>query len=199
MIPRDPPLVPSPDDARADLRRELLGQEYQQDLLSRILGRLRREFLEALDAAAGISVAGAAAALVVLFGLALAFIWLLTRARAQAAAPGPGPLLGEEAVAAAELRRRAEEALADGRYADAVVDGVRALTVRQVELGRLEDVPGATAREVAGWLADAAPPLRTRLDDLATTFDGVLYGKEPAAADDVRRVLALDDDLAGAR
>lgn len=200
LVPRpDPPLVPSPDEARGLLRRELARDEYRQDLLPRILARLQRLFEDALAAAAGVGPASAVAALLVLLGLALALMWLLSRARTTAAATPPGALLGAEEVSAAELRRRAQEALLEGRHEDAVVDAVRALTVHQVELGRLTDVPGATAREVAAALAAGAPPLAARFDRMAALFDGVLYGKHPASAGDARFVLTLDDELAGVR
>jgi len=195
----DPPLVPTPGEARGQLRRELARDEYRQDLLPRILARLQRLFEDALDAAAGMGPASALAALVVLAGLVVALAWLLSRARTAATETPSGPLLGEEAVSAAELRRRAQEALLEGRHEDAVVEAVRALTVHQVELGRLTDVPGATAREVAAGLAASAPPLAARFDRMAALFDGVLYGKHPASAEDARFVLALDDELAGVR
>ena len=50
--------------------------------------------------------------------------------------------------------------MAQGRFADAVVDGFRALALRQAERGRLEDAPGATAHEVADSLAAAYPAKR---------------------------------------
>ena len=58
-------------------------------------------------------------------------------------------VLTEEVVTADELRARAEAALEAGRFEEAVVEGFRAVAVRQVERGRLSDTPGATAHEVA--------------------------------------------------
>ena len=91
-------------------------------------------------------------------------------------------MLTEEVVTAAELRARAERALAEGRFADALVDAFRAVAVRQVERGRIDDLPGATAHEVAGALAEAFPEQRADLDRCAALFDLVLYGGRPAAA-----------------
>ena len=73
-------------------------------------------------------------------------------------------MLTDEAITAAELRARAEAALAEGRHEDALVDGFRALAVRQVERGRLDDTPGATAHEVAGVLAREYPDRGPRVD-----------------------------------
>jgi len=96
-------------------------------------------------------------------------------------------------------RARAEAALAEGRARDAVVDGFRALTVRQVERGRLDDAPGTTAHEVAGVLGATYPDQRQRVAGSARLFDVVLYGDRPATGEQARDVLALDDELAGLR
>lgn len=200
LVTADPPLVPSPDDARDELRRELLHPEYQQDLLDRLLERVERMFDGAVNAAAGAGPLALVAALVVFLLLLLAVIWLVTRARPAAQLRrAPGPVLAEEHLTAADLRLRAESALRSGRLEDAVVDGVRALTVRQVERGRLDDVPDATAREVTAKLAAEFPDRAPRLEDVARLFDAVLYGDQPATSADATSVLALDDDLAGAR
>ena len=73
------------------------------------------------------------------------------------------------------------------------------MAVRQVERARIDDVPGATAHELAGLLAEATPALADRLRAAADRFDLVLYGDRPATADEARAVLALDDDLVGVR
>jgi hypothetical protein len=114
------------------------------------------------------------------------------RAAVQAVLPDDRP-------SAAELRQRAEAALVDGRYADAVTDGFRALAVRQVERGRLHDQPGATAHEVAASLATSYPSHGVRVGRTADLFDATLYGDHPAGHDDATGVLELDDALAGAR
>jgi hypothetical protein len=192
--------VPSPDQARDALRRELLRPEYQQNPLSRVLDRIQRMFEEAIATAADAGAVSYVAAAVVFLLLALGLIWLVSRARPSVTAgEEPRPLLTQERVTAAQLRRRAEDALREGRLEDAVVDGVRALTVRQVEQGRLEILPGATAREVAMRLAADHEAQRPRLARLAHLFDSVRYGGRSASSADAESVLALDDDLAGVR
>jgi len=196
----DPPLVPSPDEARGDLRRELTDPAYQQDLLSRLLDAVERWFAARLTDAAEAPLVTVAASVVVFLGLALALFALLSRARRSVELrAATGPVLEDERVSAAELRGRAERALAEGRHEDAVVDGVRALTVRQVERGALDDVPAATAREVTRRIGAHHEALRPRLDDVARVFDAVRYGDAPASASDAGSVLALDDELAGRR
>ena len=80
-----------------------------------------------------------------------------------------------------------------------MVDAYRALAVRQVERGRLDDTPGATAHEVARALAAEYPHQRPRVDASAALFDAVLYGDRPASRDQAAGVLALDDELATVR
>jgi hypothetical protein len=108
-------------------------------------------------------------------------------------------VLTDDRPTAAELRARAEAALAAGRAADAVVDGFRALTTRQIERGRIDDRPGATAHEVAHSLGASFPEQRPRVDDSAYLFDLVRYGERPATHEQASRVLELDDDLAAVR
>jgi len=197
----DPPLDPSPDEARSLLRRELLKPEYHdQNLLQRIPTWVDRQVNRGLDAASGAPPLSTFAAMVLLVLLVGALAWLLTRARATARTErGQRAVLTDEVVSAAELRARAERAFAEERYVDAVIDAYRALAVRQVERRRLDDAPGATAHEVALALAAEYPHQRPRVDASAALFDAVLYGDRPASRDQAAGVLALDDELATAR
>jgi hypothetical protein len=108
-------------------------------------------------------------------------------------------VLTEEVISADELRTRAEAALEAGRFEEAVVDGFRAVAVRQVERGRLPDTPGATAHEVAVALAGEYPPRAEQVHRGARLFDEVLYGERPATREQASSVLALDDDLVARR
>jgi hypothetical protein len=192
-----PPLKPSADDARDQLRRELLHPVYhQQNLLQEIIRWLDRKVSGGLDRASHAPPLSTFMAMVVFVALALGLAWLASRARRTARSPGEErPVLGEEHVDARELRGHAEAALAAERYEEAVVEGFRAITVRQVERGRLPDTPGATAREVAAWLAAEYPAAADRVGASAAVFDAVLYGDRPATLEQAQAVLALDDDL----
>lgn len=197
---KDPPLHPSPDEGRSLLRRELLKPEYNDtDIIGRILRKLRELLDSSVNAASDASPLSAFAAILIFVLLILGLGWLVSRARRGARADKTeGPVFTDERVSAKELRRRAELALGEGRHELAVVDGFRALAVRQVERGRLTDNPGATADEVAGSLAELFPPHQPRVDASAQLFDAVLYGDRPATRDQAASVLALDDEL-GAR
>jgi Domain of unknown function (DUF4129) len=195
------PLDPSPDDARSWLQRELLDPEYhQENLVERLVTWLQRQVLRGLAAAEQAPPLSTFAAMLVFLLLLGGLVWLLSRTRgSHRDRTAAGPVLNDEVVTAAELRARAEAALAGGRPEEAVVDGFRALAVRQVERGRLEDSPGATAHEVAMTLATRYPQHGERVGDNARLFDLVLYGDRPATPDQATGVLSLDDELAAAR
>jgi hypothetical protein len=200
MLAPGPPLQPSGDEGRRLLRDELVRGEYHRHLLQRILGWLWRRLEGGVGAASGTN--GVTAFVTMLIGavLLVGLVVLLSRVRRdrrqRAAAQA---VLPDDRPSAAELRQRAEAALVDGRYADAVTDGFRALAVRQVERGRLHDQPGATAHEVAASLATSYPSHGVRVGRTADLFDATLYGDHPAGHDDATGVLELDDALAGAR
>ncbi|UMG93439.1 DUF4129 domain-containing protein [Nocardioides sp. TF02-7] len=71
--------------------------------------------------------------------------------------------------------------------------------MRQVERDRVEDLPQATAHELASALGAEFPAHRHLLDRSADLFDAVLYGHRPATREQALDVLALDDELAGRR
>jgi hypothetical protein len=200
MLAPGPPLQPSGDEGRRLLRDELVRGDYHRHLLQRILGWLWRRLEGGVGAASGTN--GVTAFVTMLIGavLLVGLVVLLSRVRRdrrQRAAVQA--VLPDDRPSAAELRQRAEAALVDGRYADAVTDGFRALAVRQVERGRLHDQPGATAHEVAASLATSYPSHGVRVGRTADLFDATLYGDHPAGHDDATGVLELDDALAGAR
>lgn len=203
MIPLllDPPLDPSPDEGRSLLRRELLKPEYnEQNPILRLLDWLERQVDRGLDAASDTPPLQTFTAMVLLVVLVGALAWLVSRARRTQRTPqDKRAVLTDEVITAAELRARAEAALAEGRCEDALVDAFRALAVRQVERGRLDDTPGATAHEIALSLASEYPHQRPQVDTSAGLFDSVLYGDRSATRDQAVGVLALDDELAGVR
>ena len=199
LVPAEPPLVPSPDEGRSLLRRELLEADYREDdVLGRVLDWVLRVIVRTLDAASSAPPLSTFFAMLVGLLLVLALVWLVTRTRAtrgvqrQRAAAVP-----DDSVGADEWRARAEAAYASGDHSTALVDGFRALAVRQVERGLLDDAPGATAHELAVALRTLHPDRRQHVDEGARLFDLVLYGDRVATADQARSVLALDDELAG--
>ena len=197
----DPPLDPSGDEARSLLRRELARPEYHDaNLVERIENWIRRRFEDGVGAAQDIPPVGTFAAIVVALLILTGLVTLISRARRTARARADrAPALTGEVVSAAELRARAEAALAAGRFDDALVDAYRALALRQVERGRIEDLPQATAHELAAGLGVEFPAQRHLIQAGADLFDEVLYGDHPATRAQAAEVLALDDELSGRR
>lgn len=195
----EPPLDPSGDEARSLFERELVRPEYHdRDLFQQLLDWLDRFVNGTIDAASDAPPLSTFAAMVAFLLLATGLGLLLSRARRTArVARGRSAVLTDETVTARELRERAERALAEGRNVDAVVDGFRAIAVRQVERGLLDDLPGATAHEVAVAVGAAHPGQRQQVDSTAALFDSVRYGDRPASAAQAVGVLELDDALAG--
>lgn len=197
----DPPLDPTPDEARSLLQRELLRPEYHdQDLVRRLVTWLERQVSRGLEAASQAPPLTTLVAMVVGLLLVAALVWLASRARRSGAVdPTPGAVVPPDTVTAAQWRSRALAALEEGRPEDALVDGFRALAVAQVEGGRLDDLPGATAHEVADALGASYPGQRVRIDEAARLFDLVLYGDRPATREQAADVLGLDDELGALR
>jgi Domain of unknown function (DUF4129) len=200
--PPGPPLRPTGAEGRRLLREELLHAEYRRsDLWSRLVHWIGRLFRGGVDVASGSSLLTALVTIVVTLVLLLGLTLLLTRVRRDRRSRGARDqaVLTPERPSAAALRDLAERAVASGRFADAVVDGFRALATRQIDRGRLEDRPGATAHEIAVLLASSYDGQRHRITAAADLFDAVRYGDRPATAEQAQAMLALDDDLARER
>lgn len=197
----DPPLVPTPEQGRDLLRRELLDPAYHRDdVMQRMLEWLRRRVQDVLDAASNAPPLSAFAAMLVGLLLVVALIWLATRARsAPLRRPGADAILPDASVTASEWRERAEQAMSEERHSAALLDAFRALVARQVERGRLDASPGTTAHEVTQALRSAYPDRASEMSEGARLFDLVLYGDRSATREQAELVLALDDALAGAR
>lgn len=196
-----PPLDPSGDEARRLLRAELLHREYhEQNLVQRAVAWLGRLFDRGVGAASGTSWITVFVTMLIAALLLAALLVLLSRLRRDRRRRQRLPaLLTDDRPSAGELRRRADASLAAGRHEEAVVDGFRAIATRQIERGRLDDEPGATAHEVAARLATSYPDEGPRVGRSADLFDATLYGDRPASRDDASAVLGLDDALAGGR
>ncbi|GAA4812843.1 DUF4129 domain-containing protein [Nocardioides caeni] len=199
LVLRDPPLDPSGDDARSDLRRELAKPEYyDRNVLDRIVGWIQGLFDDTVAAASGAPPVSVAVTILVALALITAIMLVVSRARRTARAERSGaPALADEAISADALRARAEQALAAGDAAAALIDAFRATAVRQVERDRIDDVPQATALELARALAAAFPDHAAEIHRGAGLFDEVLYGDHPATVDQARSLLSLDDALGG--
>jgi Domain of unknown function (DUF4129) len=193
-------LRPDPDQARSWVERELSRPEYQEDPLTRFLGWLQDLWqqlrLNALDASP-LSTAAAVVVVVVLVVLVALVVSLVRREPGRGA--GEASVLLPGRASPDEHRGAAEHALADGAYDRALVEAFRAVAVRAVQRGVVEERPGLTADELAAELGPAFPDHAERLRAASLLFDLVFYGDQPATEADARSVLDLDDSLRAAR
>jgi hypothetical protein len=83
---------------------------------------------------------------------------------------------------AAEHRRRADAHAAQGRFAEAVRERMRAIVRELEDRGVLDPRPGRTADEVAQEAGRAVPAIAPDLRTAAGVFDEVWYGGRPATA-----------------
>jgi hypothetical protein len=196
-----PPLAPSGAEGRSLLRSELVKKEYHdQHLWQRLLSWLGRLFDRSVGAASGSSPATVFLTMLLVALLVVGLVLLLTRVRHdRRVRTRSESVLPDARPSASSLRRRAEEALGEQRYDDALLDAFRAVTARQIEHGTLDDQPGMTAHEVSLRLAAAHPRLAGDVRRGADLFDATRYGHRPATRADAVDLLALDDSLVGAR
>lgn len=199
------PLDPSGDQARSLLRHELAKPEYvRSGIVERILRWLDRTVGHATESAGHVSLLTTLATIVVVLAVVVGILLVASRARRTTrAAAADRAVLTDSSTTAAELRSRAEAHLAAGRHDEALVDAYRALARRQIERGVIDDIPQATAHELARAITAAVTgPAATHVGEVAGAadlFDAVMYGDHPASRDQAARVLALDDVLAGRR
>ncbi len=105
-------------------------------------------------------------------------------------------------VPAATLLSLADRYAAEGRYAEAVRERLRAVVRELVDRGVIEHRPGWTVTELAAGAGRALPPAAGPLTEAARVFSDIWYGDRPArAVDDTRMrdlATAVGTALAGA-
>ncbi len=195
----------SREAARDAARDELSRPEYdaaQPPLLIRLAGRAVRALLDLLDGAAGAVPGGYVGLLVLALLVALLVAVVLGRVRPGGADRSGGrvPLFaGSEVLSAAQHRVLAEAAAAEGRWADAVRERLRAV-VRDLEArGVLDPRPGRTAGEVARDAGVAVPAVADDLRRAAVLFDEVWYGGRTADAASYAVLVEVDQRAGSSR
>lgn len=105
------------------------------------------------------------------------------------------------AVPAATLLSRADQFAAQGRFAEAIRERLRAMVRLLVDRRVIDHHPGWTVTELATAAGRAAPAADRPLGAAGTIFSDVWYGQKQATADDdaTMRLLASDVDRAVAR
>lgn len=198
-------LEPVPgDEAREAAERELSKQIYQRQepsLFERFLNWLEDLIGDLLQQTAGSGPGGTIGGLIigaVLIGLIAAVLFRfgpLARSRRSAAS---GAHL-EPTVTEDEHRQRADAFAAEGRYAEAVRERLRAIVRSLTDRGLLDNRAGRTATEIATEAGRELPTVASDLLDAAELFGAIWYGRRTATADDDALLRAIDAKVAAAR
>jgi hypothetical protein len=77
----------------------------------------------------------------------------------------------------------ADQLAAQGRYAEAVRERLRAIVRELVTAGVIEHIPGWTVTELAAAAGRARPGVRSGLDRASALFSDIWYGQRPAGAE----------------
>lgn len=197
-----------PDEARRLLERELERSEYDGARVT----WWDRASKQVLDWLGSFRVGGLDSPVVAHTLLAIAIVVLVAvvvlvvvarglprrRARTTGAVDG-GVFDDDDLRSARELGDAARAALLGRHWSAAVLDGYRALARGLGERDLVRDVPGATARAVAGRAAPFFPDESGRIDDAARAFDEVRYLGHDADEATARAVLDTEAAVRGTR
>jgi hypothetical protein len=193
-------LAPDPGTARRLLQHELAEPAYRQSLVERFSDWLQDLWARLQQTALHASPLSTGAAILAVAVLVALAVLVAGRVRRETGGrpPADAAVLGS-GVSPARHRAASAAALERGDHRTALVEAFRALAARSTQRGLLAERPGLTARELAEELSPLFPEHREALVAAARSFDVVLYGHQPATADDARAVLDLDDALGAAR
>jgi hypothetical protein len=197
------PVAPGRETGRIWAREELAKPAYARARPSLFL-RIVQWLLDRLDqvaARAGLGAGQLVAVVLVAAVVTVAVVVLVRRqVRFSGGPTGPrGDVLGASARTGAEHRELAARARAEGRFADAVRESMRAVARRLDERGLLDPRAGRTADELAREAARVLPQLAEALGSGARTFDDVVYGQLPASAGAAEQLRRLDEQVEAAR
>lgn len=203
-MPDFAPLLPDSDEAAEWAREELSRSVYSTS--PSIWEWLWEKLLELLEkiTSLGSGLGPAFVPLIILALVAAVIILALTlsgpvrRRRARSEAPG-GIWQDDDARSATQLREAAEVAATEGDFNLAVIEQFRATVRALEERNLLETTRGMTAMEVAATAARVFPERSEPLHRGARSFNGALYGNQPATHAQYIALRDLERDLQDAR
>jgi hypothetical protein len=199
----DVPVDVTAPDARDAANRELANPAYhaaQPSVVGRVLAWLYNHIVDLLDAAAGALPGGKEGLIALALLLLVIVIAMRWRVGALRRVHRSSPVgLDTPSQSAAELRKAADEALARGDRAQAVLQRFRAITRGLEERGVLEERAGRTVDEVAAEAGARLPEHGAGLGAAARTFDDVVYGGRTATDEDYQHLVRIDTVIAAKR
>jgi hypothetical protein len=192
------------DEARRAAEQELSKGIYHANEpgpVERLVNRAITWISDLLDRAAA-SAPGGGLGLLIIAALvvALTVVVLWRTGPLRRGARGQAPVIELSGrLEPEEHRRQADAYAAEGRYADAVRERMRAI-VRELETrGVLEPRPGRTADEVAGEAGALVPAVAGDLRTATSVFDEVWFGGRQASARADAIVKHADEQVRRAR
>jgi Domain of unknown function (DUF4129) len=187
----DGPLIGRRNGQR--LARHELGE---MSFLQRVVDWLSRLFSNAANAVPGGWFGLIALAVIAVLAMTAVVFWIRpARSRRDRA----GSVLDGASMTARDYRRAAERLAADGDYAGAIVETVRAIAADLDERDILPPRPGRTADELAAEAGRELPSLAADLRTVTRLFDDIRYGDRAANLAGYQLVSRVDADVRAAR
>ncbi|MEU4542810.1 DUF4129 domain-containing protein [Nonomuraea dietziae] len=190
------------EEAQRRAAEELSKPGYAQESLLDWLYRNFQQLLgDVTDFEPGGSPVGAllAAVLLVLVVAALVAVPTWLARRSARATTAPGDLFDGRTMTAAEHRQAAERLAAEGRWAEAVQERLRAIARDLQDRALIDGLPGKTADELAAEAGRSLPAFAEELAAAARAFDDVAYGGVPGSPAAYAMLRDLDERLRLAR
>jgi hypothetical protein len=194
-------LDPTPPEGRDWLTEELQGPDYQSSWLEsaiRALVEQLRDLFDGADQLLNNVLSPVITVLVALLVIGL-MAWAIPRVRRESVARPDGAVIEDPRTTSRMYRDLAAEALREGRYDDAVLNGFRAIAKDTSDRTLLDDAPGRTAHEVSLALAPRFPDHAHGLARAADLFDSVRYGHRRSTQEQALYVQQLDMELVRSR
>jgi hypothetical protein len=195
-LPRDP----LQEEAQRELSKQLYRQ--QESLVDTIIHWILRKITELFTSVTGSRPEGTVAIAVLTLVLIAVVVAVLvkfgplgrSRRRGQDEAAHLAPTVSDD-----EHRRKADGYAAEGRFADAIRERLRAIIRGLTDRGVLDNRLGRTAMEVATEAGRKLPSSAADLREAASLFGAVWYGRRAATAADYARMCEMDAKVAAAR
>ena len=201
IVAGSPPDPVTRDGAAAAARSEVAKRAYHRgdpSLVDRALIWVFKRVLKALGASARHAPGHAIGFVLVAVVLAALIVLVFVRVGVLRRSPRvDDAIFGIEQTTADDHRRRAEQFAAQGEWAEAIRERLRAVAREFEQRGVLDPRPGRTAAELSREAGAQLPALAADLRAATATFDAVWYGGRTATAADEAQLRALDVRVAG--
>jgi len=199
------PLEPVPrDPAQEEARRELSKEIYRQQEPSpfeRLLDWIQHRLADLIGDLTNSTPGGSIGVLVIVLLIVALIVAILVRfgplARSRRRRPDAGELT--PTVSEDEHRRLADRFAAEGQYAEAVRERLRAIVRSLTDRGVLDNRLGRTATEIAIEAGRRLPTVAADLLAATDTFGAIWYGRRTATAAHDAQLRAVDEKVAAAR